>query len=172
MNLNLINLRLAVLAVACALLASACSSEPIAATRSEVDQPVGQDVEIIVADSDGVRFNLTVIDLDGRALITDTDGRVVYGNTRDTLASLFCVDTCTDTWVPVPTNGGGVSGRLDESLLGTRSRPDGTGQATYDGIALYTFSGAQNPGSLNGIGVAGIWFALNADGSRITRPVE
>jgi predicted lipoprotein with Yx(FWY)xxD motif len=48
--------------------------------------------------------------------------------------------------------------------LGTTKRPDGSLQATYMGMTLYTYSGDSGPGQGNGQGVDGIWFAVGPNG--------
>ena len=49
--------------------------------------------------------------------------------------------------------------------MGTKTRPDGSVQATYDGVPLYRFAADKAPGDTSGQGVGGIWFAVSVSGS-------
>jgi predicted lipoprotein with Yx(FWY)xxD motif len=53
---------------------------------------------------------------------------------------------------------------VDESLLSTITRDDGTTQVTYNGWPLYTFSGDTAPGDTNGAGEEDTWFLISSTG--------
>lgn len=110
---------------------------------------------------------LRVVDVDGRAVVTDADGRTVYGNTEDTADNFFCTGTCTKTWVPVAIEDGLVSSRLDATRVGVVSHPSGIDQVTYGGIALYTRAADDAVGSLDGRAAGGVWFPLTDTGEFI-----
>src|SRR5262249_31671164 len=60
---------------------------------------------------------------------------------------------CAALWPPVTTSGSPTaSGSAKASDLGTLTRSDGTKQVTYDGHALYYYSGDSGAGQTNGQG--------------------
>jgi predicted lipoprotein with Yx(FWY)xxD motif len=60
-----------------------------------------------------------------------------------------------------------VAAGLDQSKVGTAKRADGTMQVTYGGHPLYRFSGDKSAGQTNGQDVAGTWYVVGANGSKI-----
>ena len=100
----------------------------------------------------------------GTVLETST-GMTLYHLTTEHGGQIQCTGSCASTWPPytvaagtTPTAGPGVSG------LATTTRPDGSTQVTYNGEALYHFSGDSAPGDTNGNGISGVWFAVKAAG--------
>jgi predicted lipoprotein with Yx(FWY)xxD motif len=84
--------------------------------------------------------------------------------------SSSCNDECATEWPPLtiadgetPMAGEGV----DESLLSTITRADGTTQVTYNGWPLYLFHGDTLPGDTLGAGEGDNWFLISADGEPI-----
>ena len=53
---------------------------------------------------------------------------------------------------------------LDAETYSVIERPDGTYQLAADEQPLYTFGGDEQPGDVNGQGVGGSWFAVDAGG--------
>ena len=85
----------------------------------------------------------TVVDVreatDSAALV-DSSGHVLYTFSR----GLACTGKCTDVWHPLFAEGRVVAAKdsgLNEDLLGTTERSDGTSQVTYDGQPLYSLAG-------------------------------
>lgn len=116
----------------------------------------------------GEQMSLEVVDVADLALITDSSGMAVYGNDRDTLEQIFCIETdCTSVWVPLQPRDAFISARLDANLYQVVARPDGIEQVAYDGTPLYTWTGDSRVGYPQGSGIAGIWFALTAEGQRV-----
>ena len=116
----------------------------------------------------GESLSLEVVDSAGIMLITDHRGFVVYGNDRETSEVLFCVDAdCTDAWPPLEPRDPAIAEGLDRSKYEVMARPDGIEQVVYDGVPLYLWTGDSTVGVPAGSGVAGIWFALTADGVRV-----
>jgi predicted lipoprotein with Yx(FWY)xxD motif len=60
-----------------------------------------------------------------------------------------------------------VEDGLDEVLVGSITRDDGTTQGTYNGWPLYYFSGDSAAGDVNGQGVNEVWWVLDATGTPI-----
>ncbi|MEC9482438.1 MAG: hypothetical protein UMU75_03820 [Halomonas sp.] len=109
--------------------------------------------------------------------VADSDGRTLYMFTTDTQgqgesqASSTCYDQCADAWPPLTVAGGNpqVSDQLQQDLLGTFQRKDGTTQVTYGGWPLYYFVKDQGPGSVTGQdvhGFGGEWYLVAPDGSK------
>jgi predicted lipoprotein with Yx(FWY)xxD motif len=83
-----------------------------------------------------------------------------------------CEGACAQTWSPLRTREDPHAGALvDDELLGTLERPDGTRQVTYGGWPLYTFAGDVSPGRVAGRGnqsFGGEWNLLSAEGEPLT----
>ena len=92
----------------------------------------------------------------------------VYTASRGQAAG-HCVDLCAQYWPPVLTSGApGAGSGVDQRALGTRMRPDGTQQVTYNNKPLYLFADdAYIPGlpygsqGINGAGAATMWGTFN-----------
>ncbi|NHB85790.1 hypothetical protein G7085_17755 [Tessaracoccus sp. HDW20] len=73
---------------------------------------------------------------------------------------------CLVNWPPLlgkPAAGAGV----DDSLLGSFQRADGTTQATYNGWPLYYWKNDTAPGDVTGQNVQGVWFVIDRDGNKV-----
>ena len=122
------------------------------------------------ATTTGVTISTTSSPDVAEPFLVDGDGMSLYLFTDDTQNSgtSTCTGDCLVRWPAVivtrtPTAGEGV----DASLLGTITRDDGTMQATYNGWPLYYFEDDTAPGDINGQGVGGVWFLVNAAGDAI-----
>ncbi len=75
------------------------------------------------------------------SILTDDQNRPLYLYTNDTQngGTSACTDTqCMAEWMPVTTNGVPVAGPgVNQDMLGTITREDGTVQVTYNGWPLY-----------------------------------
>jgi predicted lipoprotein with Yx(FWY)xxD motif len=103
----------------------------------------------------------------GRVL-ADSTGYVLYIFLPDNRGASTCLTVCAEQWPPLvlpptkrsPTAGPGV----ENKLLGTTRRPDGTRQVTYNDWPLYTYIG-DTAGIVTGQGESmGAWYAISADG--------
>jgi predicted lipoprotein with Yx(FWY)xxD motif len=112
----------------------------------------------------------SVSGIPGKFLV-DGQGRTLYLFEADKGGTSTCTGACASTWPPVtassmPTAGGGV----DEALLGTVKRADGTEQVTYNHHPLYYFAADTGAGTAKGQGSkefgAG-WYVVDARGSKI-----
>ena len=102
--------------------------------------------------------------------LVDGEGMALYLFTDDTQNSgaSTCTGDCLVRWPAVIVTGTPTAGEgVDASLLGTITRDDGTMQATYNGWPLYYFEDDTAPGDINGQGVGGVWFLVNAAGDAI-----
>lgn len=161
--------RLICAALFVALAASACSSASTISAERVAAEPLPTEIPAPSGvGPGGEATSLEVVDVEGLAVITDSNGMAVYGNERDTMQELFCIDLeCTSVWVPLEPRDAFISARLDASKYQVLARPDGTNQVAYDGVPLYTWTGDTVVGFPQGAGVAGLWFGLTTDGSRI-----
>lgn len=97
-------------------------------------------------------------------VIVDGDGCALYMNTRDT-ASTTAVDQDEEsTWIPVQAPARVDSPGLEQSDVGTFTRPDGTQQVTYKGHQLYRFAGDRAPREAKGQGVDDTFFLVGQNG--------
>ena len=111
----------------------------------------------------------SVSGIDGKFL-AGSQGRAMYLFEADKSSASTCTGACAATWPPVtaasmPMAGGGV----EQSLLGTTKRADGTEQVTYHGHPLYYFA-ADTAGMAKGQGYKDFgagWYVVNAKGSKI-----
>jgi predicted lipoprotein with Yx(FWY)xxD motif len=105
-------------------------------------------------------------------ILDDADGRTLYLFAKDSGTKSVCTGACASEWPPLrasgkPTVGAGASG----FIVATIPRPDGLPQVTYNGHALYTYTGDHNPGDTNGQGLTafgGGWFALSPAGNQVS----
>jgi predicted lipoprotein with Yx(FWY)xxD motif len=104
-------------------------------------------------------------------ILTDADGNTLYVFFADTDGSSTCYDDCATSWPAFVTSGelkAGGGGDIDESLLGTTARDDGTTQVTFNDQPLYYFSGDAAPGDTNGQAVGDVWYVVAPSGDAIT----
>ena len=103
-------------------------------------------------------------------ILVDSKGNTLYVFLQDTGDTSTCTGDCAASWPALIAKGevkAGGGGGVDESLLGTSARDDGTMQVTYNGHPLYFFSGDQAPGDTNGQGIGDIWFVVSPAGEPI-----
>lgn len=107
-------------------------------------------------------------------ILVSAGARALYHTSSEKRNVVRCTGSCATRWPPLvisarakPIAGPGVTA----SLLGTVRRPDGRLQVTYDGLALYHFSGDKHAGDINGQGVDGIWHAIAPTGAVVTKVV-
>ena len=99
----------------------------------------------------------------GVTVLTNPEGRTLYGFAPDTPTASKCTGSCAAYWPPLtgtPKAGQSVTGKL-----GTIKRLGGAAQVTYDGHPLYTYAGDSRPGQANGNNLnlnGGIWHEARA----------
>lgn len=102
-------------------------------------------------------------------IVTDASGRTLYRFDEDTARPpvSHCYDQCAVSWPPVLTGTGTVTIQgLDQQLIATTTRSDGTQQVTLNGWPLYRYLKDTAAGETAGQGVGGTWFAVTPDGNR------
>jgi predicted lipoprotein with Yx(FWY)xxD motif len=83
-------------------------------------------------------------------LLVDPEGMTVYSTEREAAGEIECVDDCSADWLPVAVSEEPVVPDELADRIGTVERPDGTLQATFDDMPLYTFAFDEQPGDTFG----------------------
>jgi predicted lipoprotein with Yx(FWY)xxD motif len=106
-------------------------------------------------------------------VLVDDAGYSLYIFMNDTQNSgaSTCTDACAAEWPPLVTDGPPTAGEgVDEFLLSTLPRDDGSTQVTYNGWPLYLFADDTAPGDTLGQGLddsGGLWFLISPDGEPV-----
>jgi predicted lipoprotein with Yx(FWY)xxD motif len=100
-------------------------------------------------------------------VLVDQNGCALYLNTQDTSERTDTQAAAESTWIPVPAPAHVSGAGLDQSKVGSFTRPGGMSQATYDGHQLYRFAGDRAPGQANGQGVDGKYFLVGQNGQPV-----
>lgn len=112
---------------------------------------------------------VAVAESDLGPILVDGEGMTLYLFTQDSPGMSACLDQCLEAW-PIlegePTAGEGV----DESLLGSFEREDGTVQAPYADWPLSYFAQDTAPGDVTGQGVNEVWYVLSPQGEMVEAP--
>ncbi|MBB2942439.1 putative lipoprotein with Yx(FWY)xxD motif [Actinoplanes lutulentus] len=101
--------------------------------------------------------------------VQDQDGFVLYrfDKDEDDPAKSNCNGDCAAIWPAALTNDGTPTlDGVDESLVGTVTRADGTKQLTLKGWPLYRYIGDKKPGQWKGQNVSGTWFVITPEGTK------
>ena len=155
--------RILVPCVVAALLLAGCGSDD----SQSAAEPGSSSQE----ESSGFALELTSSDLG--ELVVDHDGMALYMFLPDQQqdGKPTCYDACAEAW---PALEGKVSAGdgIDESLLGTAERKDGTQQVTYNNLPLYHFSGDKKAGDVNGQGLSDVWWVVDAAGDPIMKSAK
>ena len=100
-------------------------------------------------------------------ILFDSTGQAIYLFDKEKSATSACYDACAEAWPPVLTKGPpNALGAVQQSLLGTTKRTDGTTQVTYGGHPLYFYAHeAKNEVKCHNIeGFGGLWLAVTTAG--------
>jgi predicted lipoprotein with Yx(FWY)xxD motif len=91
-------------------------------------------------------------------ILADGEGITLYIFKLDTPGVSNCLSTCGATWPPLLSKAAPVIGSPEiTGKLGVITRPDGSQQATYNDLPLYTFVLDVKPGDTSGNGYGGNW---------------
>lgn len=101
-------------------------------------------------------------------VVTDEKGWILYRFDKDSAdpPASNCNDECERVWPPAYTNGNPVLKGVDDDLVGTVTRDDGTRQLTINGWPVYRYIGDKKPGQWTGQAVGGVWFVIAPDGKK------
>ncbi|MBM7787234.1 hypothetical protein [Tenggerimyces flavus] len=115
------------------------------------------------------QVNVTTIDGLGKVL-TDQDGRTLYLFTKDkkNAGTSVCDGDCAELWPALLAEGDVELDGVDEKLLGTAERSDGSKQVTIGGWPVYRYTKDKAPGDATGHGVGGVWFTIEPNGCKVS----
>ena len=101
-------------------------------------------------------------------VLVDGEGFTLYAFVPDPPNESVCAEQCAQAWPPLLVDGEpAVSAQLDEDLVGTTQRDDGSAQVTYAGMPLYTWISDDAPGDTTGQGVEQEWYVVSPQGEMI-----
>ena len=154
-----------------ALAATACSSGPSSSSTAAPAASSATASSAVSSSAAAMTIGLaSVSGIDGKFLASG-QGRTMYLFEADKGGMSACSGACAAAWPPVtaaamPMAGSGV----EQSLLGTTKRSDGTEQVTYNGHPLYYFAADTGAGTAKGQGAKAFgagWYVVNAKGAKI-----
>lgn len=105
------------------------------------------------------------------SIVTDAKGMVLYRYDADSPRPSVsnCTGGCAATWTPVLTGTGSVTLEgVDQKLVTTTTREDGSQQVAIAGWPLYRYTKDTFPGETAGQGVGGLWFVVTPSGGKAT----
>jgi len=102
-------------------------------------------------------------------VVVDGNGRTVYVYDKDSNGKSTCEGGCLAKWPAVAAGSGSpqLTG-IDASLVSTITRSDGSKQLAINGMPLYLFAQDTQAGQAKGQAVGGVWWAVGADGKKVT----
>ncbi len=155
------------IAVAVALLATACSSSSTGKAPSGVPVAAGGSAAAgAAAGTIGLRSGPL------GSYLADGTGRSLYLFTSDGANSSSCTSTCSTYWPALAGNGKPAAATgVNAGLLATFARSDGARQVSYDGHPLYYFALDSAAGDTKGQGLNDFgakWWLVDPSGKPIT----
>jgi predicted lipoprotein with Yx(FWY)xxD motif len=100
-----------------------------------------------------------------------SNGRALYLFEADKNGTSACTGACAAAWPPDTVTGMPHAGPgVNQAMLGTIERPDGTRQVTYHGHPLYYFIRDSGAGTAHGQGSKAFgagWYVVSATGAKI-----
>jgi predicted lipoprotein with Yx(FWY)xxD motif len=104
-------------------------------------------------------------------VLVNSAGHTLYLFEKDQNGRSACSGSCAGFWPPLISKGQPMALKgLNQSLVGTTTRSDGTEQVTYAGHPVYLFAEDTQPGQTRGEGLTdfgGSWDALSPAGAKI-----
>ena len=101
-------------------------------------------------------------------ILVDSDGNTLYLFGNDAPNAPACDTGCLGSWPALVSDGAATVGEgLDLEDVGTVTAADGSTQVTFYGHPLYSFAGDAAPGDVNGQGIGGVWFVIDAEGNGV-----
>ncbi len=104
----------------------------------------------------------------GGNIVTDGSGWTLYrfDNDKNNPPTTNCVDQCATMWPAAAAVSDTQVMGVDQNLVGSIKRPDGTMQLTLNGWPLYRYTGDKQPGDTNGQDVGQVWYVSTPDGQK------
>jgi predicted lipoprotein with Yx(FWY)xxD motif len=163
----------AVSVVALAVALTACGSSNKKTTSSAASKPPPTKPAAAPSryGSGGIKVALRKVSF-GKVLV-GPNSHTVYLFLKDTGTTSQCNGKCAKVWAPLTTSDQAQAGSgLNQSLLGTSKRSDGTMQVTYGGHPVYYYDDDKKPGMTEGEGkkeFGAEWYAVGADGKKVEK---
>ncbi len=152
--------RIPLLFAVLAVLFAACGNDdPAPGPGSSPDEQSGPSISVASTD-----FGDALVEEDGRTLYMFVPDQQANGTPT-------CYDDCAEAWPALEGEANAGDG-IDESLLKTVERKDGTQQVTYKNLPLYHFSGDESAGDINGQGLSDVWWVVDAAGEPIMKSAK
>jgi predicted lipoprotein with Yx(FWY)xxD motif len=169
----------AALAAGIALAATACSSSGSSSTAApaassataQASSPAASSPAASASGGTAAMISLSSVSgIPGKFLV-DAQGRTMYLWEADKSGTSTCTGACAAAWPPVTVSGSPQAGSgVDQAMLGTVKRDDGTMQLTYNKHPLYYFAADTAAGQDHGQGSKAFgagWYVVNAQGAKI-----
>jgi predicted lipoprotein with Yx(FWY)xxD motif len=113
---------------------------------------------------------LEVRDSEFGTILVDDQDETLYLFDKETSDASECYGDCAAAWPPYLTEGEPQAGKgIDQGLLGTTERDDGTSQVTYNGHPLYYYVD-DPPGQVlchNVEEFGGLWLVVTPEGNAV-----
>lgn len=147
-------------------------AEPVPPTATEAVQETeptaAQDAEAEPTDTQEQEPTVMLGQTALGEVLVDAQGLTLYAFTEDSADSSTCGAGCVEFWPPLTVEAEPVAGEgVDQGLLGTITRDDGSRQVTFAGRPVYTYSEDAAPGDVDGQGFSNTWYVLGVDGDLI-----
>lgn len=161
--------RLIAVLLGCLLLAACGGDDPSPADATPTPSATATSTTAAPTETAKPGTEIVVADSEFGEMLFDKRDRAIYLFDIEETEAPKCYGECAKAWPPVLTEGEPLAGTgVDEALLGTTGRSDGTTQVTYGGHPLYYYA-HEAPGEvkchdvfLNG----GNWYVVRPDGKR------
>ena len=147
------------------------SSAPAPAPAAAIDAAAGQGGHSMPGMGSGGLELYAVQTGSLGVVVTDGQGRLVYGSDQDMTdpPMSMCTGACTQEWQPLVVPAGQQPDLLgvDTDQVGLIARPDGGGQVTLGGWPVYV--NAHDDGTHNAVAPSahGTWFVMTPQGERV-----
>jgi predicted lipoprotein with Yx(FWY)xxD motif len=106
-------------------------------------------------------------------ILVDGSGRTLYLFEADRADMSTCNGDCASVWPPLIAHGTPVAAAgVNQSLLTTTTRNDGSLEVVYNGHPLYYFVSDKQAGDITGEAISSFgaeWYVLSAAGTRIDK---
>jgi predicted lipoprotein with Yx(FWY)xxD motif len=98
------------------------------------------------------------------------NGMTLYAYTKDAANASVCYADCEAKWPPLLVTNQPMTNGINNGMLKTTQRSDGSMQLTYNNWPLYYYYMDQVPGEIKGQGVDSVWYIVKPDGNLLVTP--
>jgi predicted lipoprotein with Yx(FWY)xxD motif len=114
---------------------------------------------LLISSSLAFTVDIRANDKIGKYLVNEK-GMTLYYCTNDRPKISTCYESCAATWPPFQAEWIDIPNEISYQDFDEIGRVEGIYQTTYKSMPLYLYTGDHDPGSINGEGIDGIWFAM------------